>query len=209
MSNTIFEQWYEDMYGEKTFPNISDERKFKEACTNAYLFGLQSEWNYNISEAPRDGTSCLFIVKGYRPDDISIRKLRFGCINEYRELYYELSLDRDEIKCFSCKHIGPLTYNEDGYAVKKYSERCEGCIVHQILAWNDENKEYVENPILFENKFTTEEELEQTKKEFLNKYGVYYYHREGYDSYDEVSFRTEQLVAWKRNATIPEHLKDL
>lgn len=42
MSNIIFEEWYKEMYGEKLFPNISNENNFKEACKSAYLFALES-----------------------------------------------------------------------------------------------------------------------------------------------------------------------
>ena len=220
MSNTTFEQYVENNNLDISLvvaAESDDTCDLVEICKEVWQAALDSKWNTNISEAPRENRAeCLFIVKGYRPGDNSIRKLYFGCIDEYKDLYYELSLDKDEGGCFSCKHVGPLTYDEDGDVVKNYSEHCKGCTIYQLLARYNEDSKYTTDediysnsakyPHLFESKFTTEEEVNQAKKEFLNEHGVYYCYG-GYDGYDEIGIEIEQLVAWQPIATIPEHLK--
>jgi hypothetical protein len=216
MSNVIFEQWYEDMYGEKTFPNISDEHNFKEACRNAYLFGLESKWNYNISEAPKDGTECLFIVKDEFIDNY-IKRMRFGCIDKLSDFYSEISLDEERRCCISCKHSKDLliTKDEDDYERinLEYSKNCKGCNSYQFSHVMLETDEFLEAlnvsnkfPKLFESRFNTEEEVNKAKKEFLDKYGVWYYDG-SYDDCDQIGVDSSELVAWKLVETIPEHLK--
>jgi len=215
MSNVIFEQWYEDTYGEKTFPNISDENNFKEACRAAYNFALDSKWNYNISEAPKNGTECLFVTKGGY-----IRKLTYGCIDDYQDYYSGLSLKSernikdlysyDDKGCMSCVHIKGIyvTKDEDDYECinLEHSECCKSCIINNLenLTFDELDEFSKKYNNLFINKFTTQQELNRAEVEFLDKYGTWYH----YDSnYGDISYDKEDLLAWKLADVVPEHLK--
>lgn len=220
MLNTTFEQ-----YAENNGLGISlvvaaengDTCDLIEICKKVWQAALDSKWNTNISEAPRENrVECLFIVKGYRLGDNSIRKLYFGCIDEFEGLYYEISLDEDQRGCFSCKHSESISYDEDGDAVKNYSEQCKGCTTYQLLAGYSEYSKFTTDediysnankyPNLFESKFSTEDEVNKAKRDFLNEHGVWYTYG-GYEGYDEIGIEQENLIAWQPVITIPEHLK--
>jgi len=218
MSNTTFEQ-----YAENNNLDISllvaaesgDTCDLVEICKEVWQAALDSKWNTNISEAPKDGVECLFIIKGGY-----IKKLTYSCIDDYQDYYSGLSLksernikdlyNYDDKGCMSCIHIKGIcvTKDEDDYECinLEYSEHCKNCIVNSLenLTFDELDECSKKYNNLFINKFTKQQELDQAEVEFLDKYGTWYY----YDSdYGDIGYDKEYLLAWKLADVVPEYLK--